>query len=91
MSPSGKDADLTSLASDASLLRDKDAKSDPKSKTWSFLSRLSGPKKGAGSSSASTPSSSTDQSQGEQGQGQTNAVENLYKAYPNMGTSTRLT
>ncbi|GAB1313665.1 hypothetical protein MFIFM68171_03875 [Madurella fahalii] len=102
MSSSGKDFDATSLASDASLLRDKDGKSESKTKKRSLLSRLAGSRKGAsgsGTSSASSntaaataaasPSSSSQQAQA--GQAQSNAVEDLHKAYPNLGVNTRLT
>lgn len=100
MSSSGKDFDATSLASDVSLLRDKDEKSDSKPKKRSLLGRISGSRKGPGGGSdsssassntaaASSSSPSSQQSQG--GQAQCNAVEDLYKAYPNMGTTTRLT
>ena len=56
MPSSGKDLDLTSLASDASLLGEKDAgtASGPKSKKRSILSRLSGSRRGASSTSKPT-------------------------------------
>ncbi|KXX81670.1 hypothetical protein MMYC01_202049 [Madurella mycetomatis] len=93
MSSSGKDFDTTSLASDVSLLRDKDGNSGSNPKKRSLLSRLSGSRKGTGGSDASSASSKTASSsqQPQGGQAQSNAVEDLHKAYPNMGTTTRLT
>lgn len=93
--PSGKKSGLSSLASDASLLRDgiSGPASRFKHSKRSLLSRLSGFRKNASNTKEATRSStaaSTTQ-QMERKQTQSNLVENLYRAYPAMGTNTRLT
>jgi hypothetical protein len=87
MSSSGKDFDLNSLASDASLLSKKGA-SKSKSKKQSLLSRLSGSRGDGESSSTKTAASS---SQKPDSKKESNLVEDLYQKYPALGTNTRLT
>jgi hypothetical protein len=96
MSSSGKDFDQTSLASNAPLLQDKDPKAkDGGLLTWLRRSQKHGTADGSDKSSAAFDAASSSQ-QAQQGQSTTNTttsgtvIEDLYKAYPNMGTSTRL-
>lgn len=96
MSSSARDFDASSLASDATLLRDKGQATTSHSKynKRSLLDRLSGSRRDTSSATKSSTLLETSSATNKTDDKKTSstAVEDLYRAYRGMGTTnTRLT